>query len=167
MEITKATKKKTEKIVKGVLFYGTCVVLTIFFMFPIYVMISRSFMTAKEVMSITAKLWSASPSFDAYKTALDGAFFFVSVFTDCNSSMVLLALLDTFRLRLARVKNAVKLLSIIYTFPILVNKKGVEFCFFCGVFARALAENNRKKRTKHEKIKTNKYCQQGVLCVIL
>ena len=75
MEITKATKKKTEKIVKGVLFYSVCVILTIFFMFPIYVMISRSFMTSKEVMSITAKLWSSSPSFDAYKTALDGAFF--------------------------------------------------------------------------------------------
>ena len=75
METTKATKKKTEKIVKGVLFYSVCVILTIFFMFPIYVMISRSFMTSKEVMSITAKLWSSSPSVDAYKTALDGAFF--------------------------------------------------------------------------------------------
>ena len=75
METTKATKRKIDKIVRGVLFYSVCVILTIFFMFPIYVMISRSFMTNKEVMSITAKLWSAHPSFNAYKTALDGAFF--------------------------------------------------------------------------------------------
>ena len=75
METTKAIKKKTEKIAKGVAFYLICAILTIFFMFPIYVMISRSFMTNKEVMSIKAKLWSLSPSLNAYKTALDGTFF--------------------------------------------------------------------------------------------
>ena len=75
MVITKAKKNKTKKVLQGTLFYMLCIVLTAFFMFPIYVMISRSFMTSKEVMSITVKLWSASPSLNAYKTALDGAFF--------------------------------------------------------------------------------------------
>ena len=75
MEITKATKRKIESIVKGILFYGLCILLTIVFMFPIYIMLSRSFMTNQEVIFNTEKFWSATPSLKAYKTALDGAFF--------------------------------------------------------------------------------------------
>lgn len=66
---------KISKTIKAILFYGFCVILTIFFLFPVYVMVSRSLMTTKEVMSIHVKFWSATPSLDAYKTALDGAFF--------------------------------------------------------------------------------------------
>ena len=75
MEMTKETKKELQRIIKGAVFYSVCAICTIIFMFPIYIMLSRSFMTNKEVMSITAKFWSASPSINAYKTALDGAFF--------------------------------------------------------------------------------------------
>ena len=63
------------KIIKGILFYATCVLLTLFFMFPIYVMISRSLMSGKEVMSITVKLWPSNPTLDAFRTALDVDFF--------------------------------------------------------------------------------------------
>ena len=63
------------KIIKGILFYTTCVLLTLFFMFPIYVMISRSLMSGKEVMSITVKLWPSNPTLDAFRTALDVDFF--------------------------------------------------------------------------------------------
>ena len=66
-----STKRKIAKIVKGTLFYALCAALTLFFVFPVYVMVSRSLMTGVEVQSNYVKFWSSSPSLDAYATALD------------------------------------------------------------------------------------------------
>ena len=81
-----STKRKIAKIVKGTLFYALCAALTLFFLFPVYVMVSRSFMTGLEVQSNYVKFWSSSPSLDAYAIALDSG-----VFKYLGNTVVLLA----------------------------------------------------------------------------
>ena len=62
------------KGVKTTLFYLFVALITLLFLFPFFVMITRSFMTWKEVVSVDVLLFSRHPSFDSYVTAMDPLF---------------------------------------------------------------------------------------------